>query len=144
MKVVATEPLDLEESQNGAMIEPPETLMKTKRVSVGRAVVDRKKTLDQIVIANLSDRKKWLEAGTVLGEIEKIEEIAEEKSWDAVFAAMSRKKGKRDRHRITTAGYSADCPRVDGRKFSKFYWNKTTGLQGEEKNWEGARQRSIL
>jgi hypothetical protein len=125
------------------MIEPSETLMKTKRVSVGRAVVDRKKTLDQIVITNLSDRKQWLQAGTVLGEIEEIEEIAEEKSWDAVFAAMSRKKGKRDRHR-TTAGYSADCPRVDGRKFSKFYWNTTTGLQGEEKNWEGARQRSIL
>ena len=117
--------------------------MKTKRVSVGRAVVDRKKTLDQIVITNLSDRKQWLQAGTVLGEIEEIEEIAEEKSWDAVFAAMSRKKGKRDRHR-TTAGYSADCPQVDGRKFSKFYWNTTTGLQGEEKNWEGARQWSIL
>jgi hypothetical protein len=44
MKVVATEPLDLEESRNSVMIEPAEPLMKTKRVSVGRAVVDGKKT----------------------------------------------------------------------------------------------------
>jgi hypothetical protein len=43
MKVVATEPLDLEESRNSVMIAPPKTLMKTKRVSVGRAVVDGKK-----------------------------------------------------------------------------------------------------
>jgi hypothetical protein len=34
MKFVATEPLYLEDSRNGAMIEPSETLMKTK--SVGR------------------------------------------------------------------------------------------------------------
>jgi hypothetical protein len=44
MKVVATEPLDLEKSRNSVMIEPAETLMKTKKVSVGRAVVDGKKT----------------------------------------------------------------------------------------------------
>jgi hypothetical protein len=49
--------------RNGAMIEPSETLMKLKRVSAGRAVVDGKKTLDHIVITNLSDRKQWLEAG---------------------------------------------------------------------------------
>ncbi len=39
MKVVATEPLDLEESR-----------------TAGRAVVDEKKILDQIVITNFSDR----------------------------------------------------------------------------------------
>ena len=57
MKVVATQPRDLEDSRNGAMIEPSETLMKTKRVLAVRAVLDAKKTLDQIVITNLSDRK---------------------------------------------------------------------------------------
>ncbi len=62
-EIVATETLDLEDSRNGAMIEPSETLMKSKRGSAGRAVVDGKKTLDQIMITNLSDRKQWLEAG---------------------------------------------------------------------------------
>ena len=94
MKVMATELLDLGESQSGAMIEPSETLMKTKRVSLGRAVVYGKNTLDHIVITNLSDQKQWLETGTVLDEIEDIEEIAEEKSWDAVFAAKSAEKGE--------------------------------------------------
>jgi len=123
MKVVPTEPLDLEGSGNSAMIEPSETLMKTKRVSVGRAVVDGKKTLDQIVITNLSDRKQWLGAGTVLGEIEEIEEKKSRKKTRGTrfLQQCRREKKKRNRRRISTAGYSADCPRVSGRKFSKCY-----------------------
>ena len=58
MAVVATEPLDLEESQNSVTSEPSETLIKTKGVSVGRAAVDGKKT------------RTWTEVGRRLREVQ--------------------------------------------------------------------------
>jgi len=58
MEVMATEPLDLEEGRNSVMVEPSEPLMKTKRVSVGRAVADGK------------NARTWTEVGKRLREVQ--------------------------------------------------------------------------
>jgi predicted aspartyl protease len=58
MEVMTTEPLDLEEGRNSVMVEPSEPLMKTKRVSVERAVADGKKA------------RTWTEVGKRLREVQ--------------------------------------------------------------------------
>ena len=48
--------------------------------------------IEQIAVTNLSDRKQWLEPGTVLGKVTEVEEVADEDTTVATIAVGEEEK----------------------------------------------------
>ena len=90
MKIVAIKPLELAGPEEYALVEPSEALMASKKISTGKALIPGIGTLREIAISNLSNQKQWVEADTVLGKVEYVEQIVEET--DAVFVAAESKR----------------------------------------------------
>ena len=90
MKIVAIRPLELAGPEEYALVEPSEALMASKKISTGKALIPGMGTVREIAITNLSNQKQWVEADTVLGKVEYVEQIVEEA--DAVFVAAESKR----------------------------------------------------
>jgi hypothetical protein len=89
VKIVAIGPLELAGPEEYALVEPSEVLMTSKKVSTGKALMGIG-TLREIAITNLSNQRQWVEADTVLGRVEYVEQIVEEA--DAVFVTAECKR----------------------------------------------------